>query len=118
MDAGSGFAVVAALIDKGEWTTYGDIAAAAGHPRRARMVGRAASTMDDFPNAHRVLSADGTVGRGTGPGGRNSAERARRLLEREGVGFSQSGRADPAARIYWDELQRRMDTGGEVSRRR
>ena len=82
------------------------------------MVGREAATSDDFPNAHRVLRADGTVGRGTDPGGRSSAERARRLLESEGVGFTESGRADPAARIYWDELRRRLDTGREVSRRR
>jgi alkylated DNA nucleotide flippase Atl1 len=82
------------------------------------MVGRAASTMDDFPNAHRVLRADGTVGRGTDPGARNSAERARRILEDEGVSFSRSGRADPSTRVYWDELQRRMSRRPGVSRRR
>ena len=82
------------------------------------MVGREAATSDDFPNAHRVLTADGRVSRGPGDHRRASELRSRRLLEGEGVSFSATGRADPAARIYWDELQRRMDTSEDVSRRR
>ena len=106
------FAAVAALVRAGEWTTYGDVAAAAGRPRAARAVGRDAATSDDFPNAHRVLKHDGTISRGID--GQRNLERARRLLEQEGVGFSAAGKADPAARVYWDELQRRA---GRTARR-
>jgi alkylated DNA nucleotide flippase Atl1 len=111
------FAEVAAEIRHGEWTTYGDIAAAAGRPRSARMVGHEAAESADFPNAQRVLRADGTVSRGAQDPGAH-ADRARRLLEAEGVSFSTNGRADPTARVYWDELQRRLDKEPRASRRR
>ena len=91
----------------GEWTTYGDIAAAVGKPGAARAVGREAATSESFPNPHRVLKGDGTISRGGRRQRGRSIERARRLLEQEGIAFSPSGRADPAARIYWDELKRR-----------
>jgi alkylated DNA nucleotide flippase Atl1 len=98
------YAPVARRIRKGEWTTYGDISAAAtGSKRRARAVGREAAESDSFPNAHRILASDGTVSRG--PGG--NTEAARRRLEAEGVGFDRLGRADPARRVHWDELVRR-----------
>jgi alkylated DNA nucleotide flippase Atl1 len=98
----------ASLVARGEWTTYGDIsAAAAGSKRAARAVAGAASKNESFPNAHRVLRHDGTVARTAGPGHDERVNRARRALEAEGVSFDPSGRADPAARVYWDELARR-----------
>jgi alkylated DNA nucleotide flippase Atl1 len=97
---------VARLVRAGEWTTYGDIAAVAfGSLRRARMVGRAAATSDDFPHAHRVLTSTGTVSRGPSASERRCAG-AREKLESEGVAFS-GKRADPARRVHWDELARR-----------
>jgi alkylated DNA nucleotide flippase Atl1 len=99
------FLVVARLIRRGEWTTYGDISAAAtGTMRLARAVGRAAATLDDFPNAHRVLAAGGRVTRGRRS--HAAAEAARARLEREGVTFARD-RADPSRRVHWDELARR-----------
>jgi alkylated DNA nucleotide flippase Atl1 len=120
MDAPIGFAEAAAQVRPGEWTTYGDIAAAAGRPCGARMVGRAAATSGDFPNAHRVLRADGTISRGAGDRGRAGEERARGLLEAEEVRFSPDGKADPTARVYWDELERRLKRkpSATASRRR
>ncbi|MGH2754239.1 MAG: MGMT family protein [Actinomycetota bacterium] len=96
MGTRSRFAGVARLVRRGEWTSYGDIAAAAGVPRAARAVGRDAATSDDFPNAHRVLRHDGTVA-GSYADGSEREGRVRRLLENEGVLFSAAGRADPAA---------------------
>ena len=99
---------VARLVRKGEWTTYGDISAAAtGSARAARAVARAAAVSADFPHAHRVLRADGTVARGDGPRRAERVNRARSELAAEGVAFSLAGRADPAARVYWDELAKR-----------
>ena len=99
---------VARLVREGEWTTYGDISAAVtGSVRAARAVARAASVSADFPHAHRVLRADGSVGRGEGPRRAERIARARSALGAEGVAFNLAGRADPAARVHWDELARR-----------
>ena len=101
------YAGIARFIEPGEWTSYGDIAQAVhGSPRAARAVGRTTATSDDFPNAHRVLRADGSIPAGSGA----CADRARpvqaRLVE-EGVTFDVRGRADQAMRVTWDELARR-----------
>lgn len=86
-EAGREFATFAALVQPGEWTTYGDVAAAAGASRSPRAVGREAAVSEDFPNAHRVLRHEGTIARGR----TSEAARARRLLEGEGIAFSPSG---------------------------
>ena len=97
---------VAALLRRGEWTSYGDIAAVAfGTKRLARKVGAAAASSDDFPNAHRVLTADGRVSRG--PAGSEAwVARVEAKLASEGIAF-RDRRADPARRVHWDELARR-----------
>jgi alkylated DNA nucleotide flippase Atl1 len=100
---------VARLVRKGEWTTYGDISAAVtGSVRTARAVARAAAISADFPHAHRVLRADGSVARGDGPRRAERVDRARSALEAEGVVFNPAGRADPKARVHWDELGERF----------
>src|ERR671918_2067055 len=99
---------VASLVRRGEWTTYGDISAAVtGSVRAARAVARSAARSDDFPYAHRVLRADGSIARSEGPRRTERVDRARSALAAEGVEFDLSGRADPAARVHWDELARR-----------
>jgi alkylated DNA nucleotide flippase Atl1 len=99
------YADIAGHLRRGEWTSYGDISAAVhGSFRAARAVGRAAATDDDFPNAHRVLRADGSISRGAAGG---DVARVRARLEGEGIGFDRQGRADPALRVEWDELARR-----------
>jgi alkylated DNA nucleotide flippase Atl1 len=103
---------VARLVRAGEWTTYGDISAAVtGSVRAARVVARAAARNDDFPNAHRVLRADGTVTRGQGPRRAERVDRIRSVLAGEGVEFDLRGRADPRAHVHWDELGRRAAAG-------
>jgi len=117
MEAGPSFAAAADQVRRGEWTSYGDVAAAAGRPRGARAVGRAAASSADFPHAHRVLRADGSITRGPGQRNRDHEARIRGLLEAEGLTFSAGGKADPRRRVYWDELQRRLDeTPRAVSR--
>ena len=94
----------ARVIPEGYWTAYGEIGlAVTGTRRAARVVARVASRSNTFPNAWRVIHADGSIpdGWGLGDGG---PERCRRLLEAEGVEFP-GGRADPAKKILADELE-------------
>ncbi len=90
----------------GEWTTYGDLGAAAtGGGRAARLVARLAGVHPEFANAHRVLGAGGRVV--SGPGQEASARRRRGQLEAEGVVFRGQA-ADPARRVRWVELRGRL----------
>lgn len=99
------FATIAVQVRRGEWTTYGDISTAArGDSRWARAVGNEAANSSNFPTPHRVLGHGGIVTRGS-EGAEVDLARAR--LEAEGVRFI-SGRADPARRVHWDELARRV----------
>ena len=70
-----------ALIPSGRVMTYGQLAALAGHPRAARIVGGIAHFGPEDLPWHRVVNKQGGLA-GAFPGGRN--EQARRLKE-EGV---------------------------------
>ena len=74
---------VVAKIPKGKVATYGQVAAIAGLPRRARLVGTTLKVEDtrDVP-WHRVLRADGRI---AFPAGSEPFEQQRRRLEREGI---------------------------------
>ncbi len=112
IDLNETFMRVAAHVRPGEWTTYGDISAAVrGDKRAARAVGRAAATEDEFPNAHRVLRSPGRISRGVGAcsEGRGVAG-VRDRLRVEGVVFDETGKADPARHVHWDELRRRWQS--------
>jgi methylated-DNA-protein-cysteine methyltransferase-like protein len=75
------YAAVAA-VPRGQVASYGEIAARAGLPRGARLVGRAlADCADDLP-WHRVVNANGRIS--LPPGSRAHAEQLRRLRA-EGV---------------------------------
>ena len=103
------YAAIAGLVERGEWTTYGDISIAVhGSPRYARHVGRAASSYEPFPNAPRVLASGGRVAAGWRGAHGEGPETCRAHLEREGVVFV-VGRADPACRITWELLIHRAD---------
>ncbi len=94
------------LVRPGEWTTYGDLGAAAtGGGHAARQVARLAASHDEFANAHRVLASGGRVAHG--PGDEVSARRRRARLEAEGVVF-RDGVADPFRRVGWIELRGRL----------
>ena len=82
-------------IPPGRVTTYGHIAALAGWPSHARMVGR---TLGYAPEAellpcHRVVTIAGR----TAPGW----SRQRTLLEEEGVAFKPNGHVD-MERFLWE----------------
>ena len=81
-----------AAIPAGRVATYGQIAALAGHPRRARHVGNALAHPHGIAGLpwHRVLNAAGRVSRrGGGHRSPEAAERLqRRLLAAEGVRFT------------------------------
>src|SRR5882672_3555670 len=79
-------------IPRGRVATYGQVAAIARLPRRARWVGR---VLSELPNGtklpwHRVMGAGGRI---TLPMARHGQEQRRRLL-REGVAVSAKGRVD------------------------
>lgn len=79
------YAVVRA-IPLGSVATYGQVAALAGNPRNARMVGYAlhANPEPGVIPCHRVVFRDGSLAPGFAFGG---PERQRGLLEDEGVAF-------------------------------
>ena len=69
-------------IPKGETRTYGEVAAAVGHPGAARAVGTVMKhNFDTSVPCHRVVRADGRVG-GYNRGGE---KRKQALLRREGA---------------------------------
>jgi methylated-DNA-[protein]-cysteine S-methyltransferase len=77
------------LVVPGMTISYGELAAAVGHPGAARAVGTAMAT-NPAPiilPCHRVLASDGTLG---GYGG--GLKMKRQLLELEGVPLSKEGR--------------------------
>jgi len=82
-------------IPRGRVATYGQVAAEAGLPRRARLVGRVLAALPSgSPLAwHRVVNAAGTISTRPGPGVREQLRR----LRSEGVAFRPSRRIDLAA---------------------
>ena len=98
------FLRAARVIPEGLWTAYGEIGlAATGSNNAARAVARCASRSKSFPNAWRVIHADGSIPDGWGGGGRGP-QKCRERLEAEGVRFY-NGRADPEKKILADELE-------------
>jgi methylated-DNA-protein-cysteine methyltransferase-like protein len=82
---------VVAAIPKGKVASYGQVAAIAGLPRRARLVGRVLSRLppDSTIPWQRVVNARGEISLAEHDGGK---ARQRRLLEGEGIVFNASGR--------------------------
>jgi len=105
-------------IPKGRVATYGQVAALAGLPGRARMVG---AVLRDLPEGQsvpwqRVINAGGKVSPRGGPGWEEGYQRHR--LQEEGVVFSDSGRVD-LARFGWDPdarppARKQRKTSGET----
>ncbi|MFO7561382.1 MAG: MGMT family protein [Enhygromyxa sp.] len=86
-------AIAAAVraIPRGKVASYGQVAALAGLPGRARMVGQVLAKLPSDARVpwHRVVNARGEISL---PG--ESGARQRRLLESEGIRFTPSGRID------------------------
>jgi methylated-DNA-protein-cysteine methyltransferase-like protein len=99
---------VVARIPRGRVATYGQIAALAGLPRQARLVGYAMHGLPDGSRLpwHRVINAQGKVSSRSAPGPSEGLQR--HLLEEEEVVFSLNGCIDlrryrwrPRARGRW-----------------
>ena len=74
-------------IPRGKVATYGQVAAEAGLPGQARMVGYALHALSGTPGVpwHRVINASGEI---SFPKGSAAYRRQRRLLRNEGIVFS------------------------------
>jgi methylated-DNA-protein-cysteine methyltransferase-like protein len=81
-------------IPKGWVATYGQVAAMAGMPRRARLVGRVLQRLDPGTKIpwHRVVNAKGEVSYSLSRNGGDVLQR--RLLEKEGIKFDDNNRLD------------------------
>lgn len=107
------YLLAAQQVRAGEWTTYGDLSIALrGDDKGARAVGRAAATLPDFPNPHRILKAGGVIpaewhdDHGAGP------EECQRRLSHEGISFDAQGRAEPGKRVSWEDVRERLRRAG------
>ncbi|MBS0560628.1 MAG: MGMT family protein [Proteobacteria bacterium] len=87
-------------IPKGWVATYGQVAAMAGMPRRARLVGYVLQNLDPAVRIpwHRVINAKGEVSCSLSRNGGDGLQRTR--LEKEGVEFDERNRVD-LARFRW-----------------
>jgi methylated-DNA-protein-cysteine methyltransferase-like protein len=87
-------------IPKGWVATYGQVAARAGLPRRARLVGYVLQRLDSGTDVpwHRVVNAKGEVSYSPSRNGGDALQRRR--LEREGIVFDRNGRFD-LERVRW-----------------
>lgn len=87
-------------IPPGRVATYGDVAALAGLPGQARLVGYALHALPGHTSVpwHRVVNAAGALSVGRAHPGAEVEQRRR--LEREGIAFSATGRVD-LGRIRW-----------------
>ena len=101
-DAVAAICAVIRRIPEGWVATYGQVAAMAGLPRRARLVGYVLQHLDpatDIP-WHRVVNAKGEVSYSPSRNGGDALQR--RLLEQEGVEFDNQNRFN-LERYRWPE---------------
>ncbi len=85
---------VVARVPRGRVVTYGQVAALAGLPRQARLVGYAMHGLPDGSTLpwHRVINAQGKVSVRSFAGPSEGLQR--HLLEEEGVAFADGGRVN------------------------
>ena len=101
-EAATAICAVIRRIPKGWVATYGQVAAMAGLPRRARLVGHVLQHLDpatDIP-WHRVVNAKGEVSYSLSRHGGDAVQQ--RLLEEEGVEFDNRNRFN-LERFRWPE---------------
>lgn len=89
-------------VPEGRWTSYGDVAVAAGRSSSAAqgIVSWIGGNGHELSGVHRVLNVRGEINAGwtpAGPGLPADARAVRQLLEAEGLRF-EDGRADPSRR--------------------
>jgi methylated-DNA-protein-cysteine methyltransferase related protein len=91
---------IVAQIPPGYVLTYGQIAAMAGNPRAARIVGYAMNSAPadrDLP-CHRVVNRTGSMAPGYVFGGQDCQ---RQRLEEEGVTFDENGCINMKKHLWW-----------------
>jgi methylated-DNA-protein-cysteine methyltransferase-like protein len=90
--AAAAICAVIRRIPKGWVATYGQVAAMAGLPRRARLVGQVLQHLDPATKIpwHRVVNAKGEVSYSLSRNGNDALQQ--RLLEKEGVEFDDKNR--------------------------
>jgi methylated-DNA-protein-cysteine methyltransferase related protein len=101
-EAAAAICAVIRRIPKGWIATYGQVAAMAGLPRRARLVGQVLQELGpatDIP-WHRVVNAKGQVSYALSRNGSDDLQQ--RLLEEEGVEFDDGNRCN-LERFRWPE---------------
>jgi methylated-DNA-protein-cysteine methyltransferase-like protein len=101
-EAAEAICSVVRRIPKGWVATYGQVAAMAGLPKRARLVGHVLQDLGratDIP-WHRVVNAKGEVSYASSRNGGDVVQR--QLLEKEGVEFDSQNRFD-LERFRWPE---------------
>lgn len=106
------------LVEAGWWTTYGELADLTG--LSAQSIGQFTSS-GQAENAHRVLKADGSIAPGFTWPDPDRTDDVRGVLEREGVTFDESGKADPDQRMTATTFREQLDElgdGGESPSRR
>lgn len=98
-------------VPPGRVVTYGQIAAAIGFPRHARLVGRALRSLPEPTDVpwHRVVNASGAVSRRPS----DSDQLQRLLLEAEGIELGPSGRLS-LDHFRWDDPTDRPSTRFDV----
>jgi methylated-DNA-protein-cysteine methyltransferase-like protein len=91
-EAVAAICAVVRRIPKGWVATYGQVAAMAGLPRRARLVGYVLQHLDPTSKIpwHRVVNAKGEVSYTLSRNGSDALQR--RLLEKEGIAFNDRNR--------------------------
>ena len=99
-DAAAAICAVVSRIPPGWVATYGQVAAMAGLPRRARLVGHVLQQLDAESRVpwHRVVNAKGEVSYAASRNGGDAVQR--RLLEQEGIAFGDGDRFD-LERFRW-----------------
>jgi methylated-DNA-protein-cysteine methyltransferase-like protein len=103
--AATAICAVVRRIPEGWVATYGQIAAMAGLPGRARLVGQVLQHLDPATDVpwHRVVNSKGEVSCSPSRNGGDTLQR--RLLEKEGVEFNDMNRFN-LERFRWPELVR------------
>jgi len=101
-EAAAAIYAVIRRIPKGWVATYGQVAAMAGLPRRARLVGQILQHLDPASDVpwHRVVNARGEVSYTLSRHGSDALQQ--RLLETEGIEFDDRNRFD-LERFRWPE---------------
>ena len=89
------------LIPRGQATSYGAIAHAAGYPTLSRMVGRIMAEGTEEVPAHRVVGSGGVL---TGRAAFGAPNRMQDLLEAEGIEIV-NNRIRNWKQVFWNPLK-------------